>query len=118
MWRARAHPTVIAPTAKNAAVEAREAARRIQDAARNEISRYYQEQKSTDVASATALLDDFKRKGREFKERQGEAQMLESLYQASQRGCLQVVRCHVHVHDACAAVAAVAMLHHCSMPAD
>lgn len=100
---AHAHPTVIAPTAKNAAVEARETARRIQDAARNEISRYYQEQKSTDVASATALLDDFKRKGREFKERQGEAQMLESLYQAShQRGCLQAVQCHVHANDACA----------------
>ncbi len=43
--------------------------------------RYFNDQKTHDAVAANQLKDDFKRKGREFKERAAEAEMLESLYQ-------------------------------------
>lgn len=43
--------------------------------------RYFNDQKTYDAVAANQLKDDFKRKGREFKERAAEAEMLESLYQ-------------------------------------
>lgn len=62
-------------------METREAKRRIEDAARGEMQRYYVEQKNIDHASSNLLKDDFKRKDREARERDSEAIMLNGLYQ-------------------------------------
>lgn len=43
--------------------------------------RYYTDQKKFDTIATNALKDDFKRKGRELKERDAEAQMLDTVYQ-------------------------------------
>ncbi len=43
--------------------------------------RYYTQQKAIDNMSGNQLKDDLKRRDREGKERQAEAQMLDSLYQ-------------------------------------
>lgn len=72
--------------------ERREAARRVAEAARGEIERYYSQQKASDAATATQMQDDFKRKTREFKERQGESQMLETLYQSERQRVLNTIR--------------------------
>ncbi|GFR46814.1 hypothetical protein Agub_g8451 [Astrephomene gubernaculifera] len=74
------------------AVEQREAARRIAEAAKAEISRYFQDQKKFDVIATNSLKDDFKRKGREFKERDAEAKMLETLYQNERQKTLNAIR--------------------------
>ncbi|KAG2486968.1 hypothetical protein HYH03_014341 [Edaphochlamys debaryana] len=74
------------------AVEQREAARRITEAAKTEILRYYGDQRSYDAIANNALKDDFKRKGREFKERAAEAQMLETVYQNERQRVLSSIR--------------------------
>ncbi|KAG2454297.1 hypothetical protein HYH02_001326 [Chlamydomonas schloesseri] len=74
------------------AVEQREAARRIADAAKSEINRYFNDQKIYDTVAANAVKDDFKRKGREFKERAAEAEMLETLYQNERQKTLNAIR--------------------------
>jgi hypothetical protein len=53
----------------------------LRDAAIAHARRYYTNQKAFDTFAAGALKDDFKRKGREFKEREEEAQLLDQLYQ-------------------------------------
>ncbi|EFJ51321.1 hypothetical protein VOLCADRAFT_103570 [Volvox carteri f. nagariensis] len=74
------------------AVEQREAARRIAEAAKAEISRYFADQKRFDVIANNSVKDDFKRKGREFKERDAEAQMLETVYQNERQKTLSAIR--------------------------
>ncbi|GLC44575.1 hypothetical protein PLESTB_001320800 [Pleodorina starrii] len=74
------------------AVEQREAARRIAEAAKAEISRYFSDQKRFDVIANNSVKDDFKRKGREFKERDAEAHMLETVYQNERQKALNAIR--------------------------
>eukprot|EP00878_Enallax_costatus_P024325 GHUV01025957.1.p2 GENE.GHUV01025957.1~~GHUV01025957.1.p2 ORF type:complete len:121 (+),score=41.51 GHUV01025957.1:635-997(+) len=62
--------------------EQREAVRREQEFQRSQIQRYYADQRATDAASANMVKDEFKRHGREARERQAEQQMLEDMYKA------------------------------------
>eukprot|EP00983_Pelagomonas_calceolata_P051301 1142355-Pelagomonas_calceolata.AAC.4 len=69
------------------AVEQREMKRREHEAVRMEMDKYYAEQRAYDQSAGDPLRDDIKRMGRQAKERQQEAQMLDAMYQASDDLC-------------------------------
>ncbi|MEW5298106.1 MAG: hypothetical protein WDW38_001158 [Sanguina aurantia] len=73
-------------------MEQKEATKRVADAARSEITRYYNEQKVVESTAGQQLRDDLKRREREIKTRQGEADTLESLYQNERVKHLSAVR--------------------------
>lgn len=72
--------------------EQREQVRRQNDFAREEITRYYGDQRNVDAVSDNLLKDDARRKGREARERAGEYQLLESLYKSDKAKELATTR--------------------------
>uniref|UniRef100_A0A7S0YAH5 Meiosis-specific nuclear structural protein 1 n=1 Tax=Polytomella parva TaxID=51329 RepID=A0A7S0YAH5_9CHLO len=74
------------------AVEQREQARRVKEAARSVIQNYFIDQKQVDAATENLSNDDFKRKAREFKERQAELKMLDSVYETERAKKLASIR--------------------------
>ncbi|GBF95429.1 hypothetical protein Rsub_08391 [Raphidocelis subcapitata] len=72
--------------------EQREAARRKQEFAREEIAKYYAQQRGMDAVSGSMLHDDVKRHAREAREREAEEQTLEALYTADRERELSTLR--------------------------
>jgi len=73
-------------------VEQRELVRRAQEAAREEIEKFYASQPVITHIEKSVITDDFKRRDREAKERASEAQMLNSLSQAEKHRELSLMR--------------------------
>eukprot|EP00798_Chlamydomonas_sp_ICE-L_P020592 gene20592-27390_t len=70
----------------------REAQNRAREAAQGEIQKYYSDQKKADVAGGNQFKHDSRRLDRERKERNAEAQLLESVYQAGKGRELSLIR--------------------------
>jgi len=66
--------------------------RREHEAVRMEMDKYYAEQRAYDQSAGDPLRDDIKRMGRQAKERQQEAQMLDAMYQAERNNELALLR--------------------------
>ncbi|KAG1661219.1 hypothetical protein FOA52_008264 [Chlamydomonas sp. UWO 241] len=74
------------------AVEQREQVRRVQEASRAEIEKFYGGQNVLQHMEKSTLIDDVKRREREAKERAVEGNMLDSLYQSEKHRELNRVR--------------------------
>lgn len=74
------------------AAEQREATRRVQEYAREEIKRHNSEQKCLKAVSADMERDDFRRKAREFRERNAELSVLQNMYEADKAKELATMR--------------------------
>ncbi|WIA31853.1 hypothetical protein OEZ86_002718 [Tetradesmus obliquus] len=71
--------------------ERKEAVRQQQEFERAQIQKYYAQQRTTDAISGNMAKDEFKRHGREARERQAEQQLLEEMYVAEQQRELSAV---------------------------
>ncbi|KAF5828122.1 tumor suppressor, Mitostatin-domain-containing protein [Dunaliella salina] len=74
------------------AVEQREMKRREQEAVRMDLDRFYAEQRAYDQSAGDPLREDIKRMGRQAKERQQEAEMLDAMYQAERNNELALLK--------------------------
>eukprot|EP00877_Chromochloris_zofingiensis_P008487 jgi/Chrzof1/3892/Cz13g12110.t1 len=72
--------------------EQREATRRQQDMAREEIQKYYTQQRAVDAASANMMKEDFRGKDRQARQRQAEDELLNNMYKSEKSRELAALR--------------------------
>lgn len=73
-------------------VEQREMVRRVQESQRQELEKLYKSSAALEHIEKTAYQSDVKRKEREAKERQGESDLLQSMYDAEKQREISLIR--------------------------